>query len=157
MIAVDTSFDDRFQVNWDLWYFESRMYSKNESEARFNPNSWILGTIIERDLWKNSINFAYDFTVGTSETKLYVHKGCRSSNLMALIPNSIRPYEGNFVVLNKNKCHLRNQDRARFSRKNLKHRSILKKYNDAHLIFFRKTRSVTVPRFGFFPGFTDKG
>ena len=29
--------------------------------------------------------------------------------------------------------------------------------NAALWIFSRKTRSVTVPRFGFFPGFTDKG
>ena len=45
-----------------------------------------------------------------------------------------------------------------FWKKNPKHRNIYKSSQCCALDFFsRKTRSVMVPRFGFFPGFTDKG
>ena len=75
-------------------------------------------------------------------------------------------YDANFkcqyvwkdAVLNKNICHFWDRHRARFPEKNSKTWEYIQ--IDAILrsgFFFRKTRSVMVPRFGFFPGFTDKG
>ena len=48
--------------------------------------------------------------------------------------------------------------RARFPEKNSKAQEHIQMMQRCTLDFFRETRSVTVPRFGFFfPGFTDKG
>ena len=66
------------------------------------------------------------------------------------ISNGICQYVWKDAVLNKNICHFWDRHRARFTRKNPKHRNIYKWCNAALWIFFRETRSVTVPRFGFF-------
>ena len=82
---------------------------------------------------------------------------CQLCYLMMLISNGICHYEGKYAVLNKNICHFWDRHRARFPEKNSKAQEHIQMIQRCALDFSRETRSVTVPRFGFFPGFTDKG
>ena len=88
--------------------------------------------------------------------KIILQIRCQLVYLMVLISNGICQYEGRYAALSKNICHFLGPSPSAISGKNPKHRNI---YNGVTLrsgFFFRKTRSVTIPRFGFFPGFTDK-
>ena len=77
---------------------------------------------------------------------------------MMSISNDICQYVWKDAVLNKRYAILWDRHRARFPKKKSKTWEHIQ--NEATLrsgFFSRETRSVTVPRFGFFPGFTDKG
>ena len=76
------------------------------------------------------------------------------SNQMAYA-NIICQYERKYAMLNKNICHFLNRNRACFPKKSKarKHVQIDAMLSSGFLI--QKTRSVMVPRFGFFPRFTD--
>ena len=75
---------------------------------------------------------------------------------MILLLNDICQYEGKYAVLNKIYANFWDHSPSALSGKNSYAAGHIQ--NDATLRsgFFRKTRSVTVQRFGFFPGFTDK-
>ena len=74
------------------------------------------------------------------------------------ISNGICQYVWKDTVLNKNICHFLGPSPSALSGKKFESTGTYK--NDATLrsrFFSRETRSVTVPRFGFYPEFTDKG
>ena len=78
--------------------------------------------------------------------------------LMMLIPNGICQYGGRYAALNKNICHFLGPSPSVFSGKKSKAREHIQIDAMLRSGFFRKTRSVTVPRFGFFRihGFISK-
>ena len=95
-------------------------------------------------------NIARDVTVGTKKIKLYVQVECQLCYFMKPILNGICEYEKKYAILNKNICHFLGPSPSAFWEKNPKHWIIYNWCNDALWIFSQKTRSVTVPRFGFF-------
>ena len=119
----------------------------------------IFGT--ERNIWKIMQKHSLwvtscDDTVGTKKIKLYMQIECQLDFLRMLISNGICQYERKYATLITNICHFLGLSPSAFSGK-----SKAQKHMQINLMlrsgFFRKTRSVTVPRYGFFSRFTDKG
>ena len=79
----------------------------------------------------------------------YVQFKCELGYIMMVISNGICQYERIYAVLNKNVCHFFGIVTERDFR-NIQSTGTYT--NDATLLsgFFSETRSVTVPRFGFF-------
>ena len=88
--------------------------------------------------------------MGLRKWKLYVRIECQLGYIMMLISNGIWQYVWKYAVLNKNICHFWDHHRPSFP-ENIQRTETYT--NDATLrsgFFCRKTRSMMVPRFGFF-------
>ena len=124
-----------------------------------NPYPRFFGTITERVFSKkNPDSSLVTSQLGLRKWKLYVQIQCQLGYLMILISNGICQYEGKYAALKKNICHFLGPSPSVISGKKStaqKHIQIDSMLRSG--FFFRKTRSVMVPCFGFFPGFKDKG
>ena len=93
--------------------------------------------------------------LGLRKWNIYVQIDCQLSYPMMLISNGICQYERKYS-LTKIYAIFWNHHRASFPEK-IQSTEIYTNTATLRSRFFRKTRSVMVPRFDFFLGFTDKG
>ena len=107
-----------------------------------------------REFWireKNPKSSLVTSPLRLTKWKLYMQIECRSGYTMVQISNGICQYERKYAVLNKNICHFLGPWPSVFSGKKSKAQKHIQIFSMLRSgFFFRKTRSVMVPRFGFF-------